>query len=193
MLNGALFAEPLSPQQKQMRSNAAGAYLKGDYKTALRLYEALAYQGDAEAAWSLGLLYDKGQGVLQNGSEALKWYRLANERGYEDAQAYIGVLYYEGRGVPQDFAEAVKWFRLAAERGDVSAQYYLGLMYYDGQGVQKDYVQAYKWLNLSAAFGLAIAEEHDEVVRKRDLVASKMTPAQIAEAQKLAHEWKPTQ
>jgi hypothetical protein len=118
---------------------------------------------------------------------------LAVQRGLDTARVYIGELYYKGRGVPQDFAEAVKWFRPAAEMGDVSAQYYLGLMYYEGQEVQKDYVQAYKWLNLSAANEIVISkDDHNDVVRKRDMVASKMTPAQISEAQKLAREWKPS-
>jgi hypothetical protein len=31
----------------------------------------------------------------------------------------------------------------------------------------------------------------NKAVQDRDLAASKMTPAQIAEAQKLAREWKP--
>ena len=169
------------------------AYERRDYQTALRLYRSAADQGNAEAAWYLGLMHDKGEGVLQSGSEAAKWYRLAVERGLDMARVYIGELYYEGRGVPQDFAEAVKWFRPAAEMGDVSAQYYLGLMRYEGQEVQKDYVQAYKWLNLSAANEIVISkDDHNDVVRKRNMVASKMTSAQISEAQRLAREWKPS-
>src|SRR5665647_1597615 len=49
----------------------------------------------------------------------------------------------------------------------------------------KDYVVAYMWFSLSAAQG-----DHDSAIQ-RDLVAKLMTPAQIAEAQKLAREWKP--
>jgi hypothetical protein len=42
------------------------------------------------------------------------------------------------------------------------------------------------WFNLSAAQGNQIA------VNNRDRVTQHMTTAQIAEAQKLAREWKPT-
>ena len=42
------------------------------------------------------------------------------------------------------------------------------------------------WLNLAAAAG---AKDMREL---RDKIALLMTPAQIAEAQKLAREWKPT-
>ena len=95
------------------------------------------------------------------------------------------VLLSNGRGVPQDYVEAVKWYRKAAEQGDASAQYNLGVMYYNGQGVPQDYIQAHMWLNLSAAQGNKVA------VQNRDLIASKMSPEQVAQAQRLAREWKP--
>ena len=96
-------------------------------------------------------------------------------------------MYENGRGVPQDYVEAVKWYRRAAEQGDASARFALGFMYYTGQGVPQDYVEAHKWYNLAASRGNETGQEN------RDLHAKRMTPAQIAEAQKLAREWKPKQ
>ena len=58
-------------------------------------------------------------------------------------------------------------------------------MYATGKGVPQDYVRAHMWFNLSAAQGIQNA------ARKRDDIATRMTPAQIAEAQKLAREWQP--
>jgi len=58
-------------------------------------------------------------------------------------------------------------------------------MYVDGYGVPQDYIQAHMWFNLAGANGVAFA------VQQRDMVARKMTPGQIAEAQRLAREWKP--
>jgi hypothetical protein len=54
-------------------------------------------------------------------------------------------------------------------------------------------VQAYKWLNLAAA---QMSEDwqarmRDQILKSRDLVGATMTSEQIAEAQKLAREWKP--
>jgi hypothetical protein len=57
-------------------------------------------------------------------------------------------------------------------------------MYAKGQGVPQDYVLAYMWINLAAAQGNADTTEN------RDLVAKKMTPQQIAQAQELARNWK---
>ncbi len=89
--------------------------------------------------------------------------------------------------VPHDDAEAVRWYRRAAEQGHAGVQFNLGLMYRKGRGVRQDYVQAHMWVNLAAAQG-------DEKARKaRDKLAEQLTPAQIAEARRLAREWKPKQ
>jgi hypothetical protein len=47
------------------------------------------------------------------------------------------------------------------------------------------------WLDLAASRPYPKKETLDDAAKARDSIASKMTPAQIAEAQKLAHEWKP--
>ncbi len=95
-------------------------------------------------------------------------------------------MYAHGRGVEQDYAEAMELFRHPAEKGYPGAEYGLGVGYENGQGVLQDYVLAHMWLNLAAAQG------DDDAKKARDLLASKMTPEQIAEAQQLAREWKPT-
>jgi TPR repeat protein len=101
-------------------------------------------------------------------------------------------MYYNGEGVPQDYEEAIKWYRKAADQGDASAQFNLGVSYEYGKGVPQDYVQAHKWANLAAARFLASQTEfRANAVKLRDFIAEKMTPAQIAEAQKQAREWKP--
>ena len=157
----------------------------GDYATALRLWRPLADQGNAGAQYNLGFMYDNGRGVPQDYAEAVRWYRLAAEQGNASAQYNLGILYDFGGGVPIDDQEAVKWYRRAANQGYVSAQAILGIMYEEGEGVPQDYVLSHMWSNLSAGLG------YKPAARYRDNVAKKMTPAQIAEAQKLAREWKP--
>jgi len=115
----------------------------------------------------------------------VRWYRLAADQGNALAQFSLGVTYGAGRGVPQDHAEAVRWYRRAAEQGDANAQSNLGAMYGNGRGVPQDYVAAHMWFNLSAAQGNVDAAEN------RGSVAARMTPAQIAEAQRLARDWTP--
>ena len=93
----------------------------------------------------------------------------------------------------QDYALAVQWYRKAADQGNADAQFNLGVMYANGQGVLQDYVTAHKWFNLAVS-GLSASEttQRNAAVTYRDRVAARMTPAQIAEAQRLAREWKPT-
>ena len=74
---------------------------------------------------------------------------------------------------------------MAADQGLSLAQRNLGWHYARGDGVPQDFVQAYMWLDLSAAKG------DSEAKKSRDELAGHMTPAQIAEAQRLAREWKP--
>ncbi len=84
-----------------------------------------------------------------------------------------------------DYATALKEWRSLAEQGDAAAQYNLGVMYREGQGVPQDDVQAYLWMNVAAAQG------HELARINRDRLTKQMTPVQLAEAQRLAREWKP--
>lgn len=107
------------------------------------------------------------------------------EQGDADAQGYLGVMYSKGEGgVLHDYKKAIKWFSKAAEQGSATSQFLLGTMYESGSGVPKDFVQAYKWYNLSVA-------QKGMGRKNRDILAKEMTPEQVAEAQKLAREWKP--
>ena len=168
----------------------AEAYDRGDYATALIEFRPLAEQGNANAQHALGVMYSKGRGVPQNHAEAVKWWRLAAEQGKADAQLGLGAMYFYGRGAPQDYAEAVKWYRLAAEQGQADAQIALGFMYYFGHGVPQDYVQAHMWYSLAAERS-SPGEDRDQLISYRDEVEAKMSPDQVAEAQRLAREWKP--
>jgi uncharacterized RDD family membrane protein YckC len=168
------------------------AYNRGDYTTALRVFRALADRGDTDAQNNIGFMYANGQGVATNYAEAVKWYRLAAEAGYAIAQSNLGAMYVDGKGVAKNYAEAARWYRLAAEQGNAIAQNMLGFMYGNGEGVAQDRVQAYKWLELAATLlPLSDAANRKIAVENRDLVATLMTPAELAEAQRLVREWKP--
>ncbi len=118
-------------------------------------------------------------------ASALRELRPLAEQGDATSQYNLGVLYANGQGVPKDYVQARQWYEQAATQDLALAQYNLGGLYAEGHGVPQDYVQAYKWYNLAAANGAEVAGRH------RDALAKYMTPAQIAEAEKLAGEWKP--
>ena len=142
----------------------ADAYARGDYATALHELKPLAEQGNS------------------------------------DAQAFLGLMYRDGRGIPQNYAEAVKWYRKAAEQGEATtlegrrtiamAQLMIGTMYLYGWGAPQNYVRAHMWFDLAASRSAHVFFRV-EALKNRERAAAKMTPAQIAEAQRLAREWQP--
>jgi TPR repeat protein len=84
-----------------------------------------------------------------------------------------------------DYTMALRLAEPLADKGDAEAQYNLGFMYAVGQGVRQDFVRAYMWLDLAAAQG------YPDAISYRDRVAANMTSDQLAEARRLAREWKP--
>jgi TPR repeat protein len=158
-----------------------------DAVESIRWFRLAADQGVEGAQCQLGAAYRVGKGVPQDYVESVRWFRLAADQGFADAQRLLGSAYYFGEGVPQDHAQTVTWYRKAAEQGDADAQFNLGMMYADGRGVLQDYVEAHKWRNLAAS--RASAENQKQYAETRDALATLMTPAQLADAQKLAREW----
>jgi len=169
-----------------MFKDAVQAYGTGDYTTALRLFRPLADQGNVASQFNLGIMFSQGQGTPKDAAEAAKWYRLAADQGYANAQIKLGVIYMTGLGVSRNYAEAMKWYRLAADQGDGTAQFNLALMYQTGQAVPKNDVLAYMWATLAMKHG------NQSAVAYQKMITRTMTPEQIAEAEKLAGEWKPT-
>jgi uncharacterized protein len=172
---------------------AYAAYQEGHYQTAMRLARPVADDGDARAESLLGLLYYHGQGVQQDFTAAATWLRKAADQDDATAQSLLGIMFFKGQGVPQDKTEAVTWFRRAADLGDAQAQYNLGLSYANSEGSESDKVLAHMWFNLAAAHFPASSDvsDRDAAAKERDLVAAKMTPQELSEAQKLAREWQP--
>jgi len=173
-------------------SDAFVALDRHDYATALRLLRPLAEKGNAEAQCQLGLMYFDGEGVPKDATEGTKWVLRAAEQGHEGAQWYAGGSYMRGRGVPEDPVEAAKWYRRSADQGYAIGQAELATCYLMGLGVPRDNVQAYMWFQL-ASTRFSASEQHrvQIAIDNRDYAAASMTPEQIAEAQRLAREWKP--
>jgi TPR repeat protein len=170
-----------TPKAKAYRKNA----------DAIDWWRTGAEKGFALSQYILGFTYEYGKGVLQNYSDALIWYRRAADQGHPQAQSNLGQMYELGRGVGQDFAKAAKWYSRAADQGWAQAQSNLGLMYEKGRGVPQDYVQAHKWMTLVLS-GIPASEsdQPNQAAASLDRVAAAMTPEQIAEAKRLASEWK---
>ena len=136
----------------------------------------------ASPAFSADFL--KGWTAYNSGdyATALREYTSLAKQGGRAAQYNLGMMYQNGRGAPKDNKTAAKWYRLSSEQGHVSAQINLGLLYHNGQGVLQNNAYAYMWWDIAASAGSISAGEY------RDIVAGRMTPARIEDAQKLARQ-----
>lgn len=114
--------------------------------------------------------------------------------GNAEAQTLLGAMYWSGEGVPRDHTEAAKWYLRAAEKGYARAQNDIGFMYGFGEGIPpRDDVQAYKWLTLAIERYTAKNQDRlDQAVKDLATLANRMSPAQIANAERLVRQWKPT-
>jgi TPR repeat protein len=159
------------------------AYNSLDYATAKAEWEALADAGDAKAAYGMGLLYGNGFGVDMNDELALKYYGIAAQQGHADAAFNLAVMHQNGWGVPPSDEVANKWYLVAANKGNTEAQMALGRYYAMDFLDTYDPVKAYKWFDIASRLGDYGASE------KREFVASRMTPEQLSEAQRVVEAW----
>lgn len=138
---------------------AIAAYNAGHRTEAVRMWHEHAEKGEAEAQFTLGMLYNRGDGGLAKDMiEAVHWYRKAAEQGHVTAQYNMGILCATGSGLARDLAAAVEWWRMAALQGHAEAQFNLGLFYAEGTGVAPNPSEAVKWWGMAANQGLAAAQ-----------------------------------
>lgn len=121
------------------------------------------------------------------------WRPLA-EQGNAEAQTLLGAMYWSGEGVPRDHAEAAKWYLRAAQQGYARAQNDIGFMYGFGEGVPpRDDVKAYKWISLAIMRYTAKNRNRlDQAIKDLATLKARMTPSQIAQAEREIRDWKPS-
>lgn len=75
--------------------NAAGekAYGASDYPLALIEFTKAANNGDMNAQYNLGVMYEHGHGVKQSDITAAQWYQLAADNGHPEAPMALQLLY----------------------------------------------------------------------------------------------------
>ena len=135
--------------------NKGGAIPRND-KMAATWFEKAANQGNVEAQFQLGNLYENSQ-LPKDYKAAANWYLKAAQQDSAKAQARLGVFYAQGLGVTKNPNEAILWSGKAALQGNADAQYWFGLNYLQGKRAPKDAQIAMGWLSKAAAQGHADA------------------------------------
>ncbi|HEV2553995.1 MAG TPA: hypothetical protein VGV17_09570 [Bosea sp. (in: a-proteobacteria)] len=170
----------------ELASRAAdGPAASRDPKLALRLFERAAVAGLPPAQFRLGNMFEKGIGTARDLSLARVWYTRAAERGNAKAMHNLAVLHAEGVSGKPDYATATDWFRRAAEFGVRDSQYNLAVLLGRGLGAPTDLAKSYLW------FAVAAGQGDEDAGRKRDEVAQRLSPSDLAAAKAEAAAWRP--
>src|SRR5271166_1010234 len=119
--------------------------------------------------------------------------RIAAESGEAAAQFNLGILYDShlddnGYVIKGDRVEAIKWLLAAAEQGLPRAQSRLAELYTDGPNTSENDVDACAWFLLATTSARGIHRHHARSGYER--IASRLTPAQLTEAKRLAGLWR---
>lgn len=115
-----------------------------EYEKAMHWFQTAHSNGDADAAFHLGLMYEEGLGVNQDWEKAKQLYLDAYIEIHHPFAPYrIGQLYEKGNGhFHADISEAIMWYEEAAKIGIALASLRLGEIYEKGIGGEKDYKKA---------------------------------------------------
>lgn len=139
-----------------LTGNTAGS--PRDPERAAALLLKAAEQGNAEAQYYLGLLYQNGKGVEKDFEQAFALFKSAAENGVQAAQYELSKAYANGRGTDVDEVKGLQWLRAAADGGVGDAQLFLANALESGQGAPLDRVEALGWYRRAAENGIPIAQ-----------------------------------
>ena len=191
LVSGLVLALALaSPAFAGPVEDAEAAYAadqKGDFPTAMKLYQSAAAAGNAYAMYSVGLMYFDGKGVDRSYVNSMKWYRQGAEKGYPQAQHAVGSMYELGQGVKKDMAEASKWYTMAANQGYTMSENALGMLYTTGDAAAKimpDPAQAYVWFTLAG-------KDDASAATRATRIKPRLKPEQLDAATKQIAAFKP--
>ena len=108
--------------------------------------------------------------------------------GNPNAQFALGGFYERGQmGLSQNYEESAKWYRKAAEQGHAGALLYYGIYLAQGRGVEQDLLGAYAMVELAKCGN---AMDKTAATEAQERIASLLTNDQIAEAERMASQFK---
>ena len=163
-------AQPTSPATPEVTKEMRGLMMQ-------------ALQGDMDSCYQLGYIYEHGEGVAINESEAIRWYTKAATDGSPESQFNLAMMMEQGRGCPVNLRKAFYWYEKAANQGDIEAQFNLGVYLTSGKGCDVDIVQAHMWFTLAARKG------DSDSISNRDILVKRLNPEQVKQSKQLAMDW----
>lgn len=180
-----------SPDDRVVGSSFTGTGGR-ELKELLKNY-SMAQGGDPEAQY---LYAPYAQKEMQE-----EWYRRAATQGHAGAQ------YELAQRAPNGSSNQRHWLCEAGQQGYARAQFSIGHLFATGEGkIEQNLVNAYLWYNVASSNGYTWEEYYDQedMYVKTDQgmrccksgtafsrLLERMTPTELAEAKKMAAQWKP--
>ena len=148
-----------SSKARALYNSGVQARRRGDLEDAADCFRRAARAGHAKAMVNLGSMYEKGEGVGQDDTQAVHFFRAAAELNNIAAMFALGMHLKRGTGVEGGRDDKKAWVQLsrAAEGGHAGAQYNLALMHQRGTGCALDLERAMVLYEQAAAQGHAKA------------------------------------
>ena len=156
-----------------------------NYKKAVFWYKKSAVNGNREASYHLGVLYEKGLGVDTDYGKSFRWFLSSAKKGYAPSQFNVANMYAKGAGIRASEYGATKWYHRAAQQGEVSSQYNLANRLAIGKGVVQNIAEAYKWYMIAENYG------DTDAAKSRLLLEKELTEPEKIKAMKEALAFKP--
>ena len=149
-----------------------------------------AEAGSAQAAFNVGVMYERGFVVERDSGRAVEWYRKAADGNMPAAKHNLALMLRDGKGAPRDTARAIELLQSAAHQGMAASMFSLGDMYERGDAGSKDAAAALAWFAIAAEFERQINRGEETPLAKTAEQRSQalqrvLTPAELQRAQQL--------
>ena len=144
-----------APLQAGPLEDGMAAIGRSNFAEARKGFEVGVAAGDPEAAYHLGVMYDRGEGMPIDAAKAVANYRIAAAAGFSFGIHNLAESLRTGSGVTEDMAEARRLFLEAAKLGNASSMHSYATALALGDGGPVDKEQAVFW------YGRAIDHESE--------------------------------
>ncbi len=149
-----------------------------------------AQQGSAQAAFNVGVMYERGFVVERDSTRAVEWYRKASDADLPVAKHNLALLLRDGKGAPRNGKEAIELLRSAARQGMAASMFSLGDIYERGDAAPKDPAAALAWFAITAEFERQVNGSAETALAKTALQRAQalqrvLLPAELERAQQL--------
>ncbi len=138
----------------------AGNGVKQDWNKAVKMFQQSAANGNPDAQWELGLLYEYGNHVDKDEQKAFELYSKSADSGSPIGTYLVAHCYQHGISVTEDrsmsdklYAQSMDGLMALAPQEDKYVLNFIGSAYQWGDGVKADRKKAFEYYLISAHKG----------------------------------------